>query len=165
MKFPIWKNVVSYVVVAVCTLVIVGIFFVILAILYAPIIWFLVILCCIAALLCFVEYGKILFCYIIINDQGVQRIYKGKQITFFNWEDVFEIRKVLVHSRSGRVPIQDIPVIMIARRNITYDDKKHITNIIIKCNNISIIALIYTKELENEIKKYYTKDIETEKFH
>lgn len=59
---------------------------------------------------------------------------------------------------------QNVPIMMISRRNITYDDKKHVSNIVRESNSISIIAMSYTKELENEIKKYYTKDIETEKF-
>ena len=124
-----------------------GVFFTVLAVMYDSLMYYLTFFCLFGIALVLFIYRKLLFCTVVVSRNGIDREYKKKKTVSFKWVDIFEIR-----------------IMMISKRNITYDDKKHVSNIVRESNSISIIAMSYTKELENEIKKYYTKDIEIEKF-
>ena len=71
---------------------------------------------------------------------------------------------MIIRVNHAKGPFEDVSIIMIAGRNITYEDIKHVSGIIRNVKVSLCIVIKYTKELESEIKKYYTKNIEKERF-
>jgi hypothetical protein len=163
-KFPVWKEARITCFVMIFAFILFGVFFTVLAVMYDSLMYYLTFFCLFGIALVLFIYRKLLFCTVVVSRNGIDREYKKKKTVSFKWEDIFEIRILIIRVKHGKNMGQNVPIMMISKRNITYDDKKHVSNIVRESNSISIIAMSYTKELENEIKKYYTKDIEIEKF-
>ena len=164
MKFFAWKEARPILIVMVSAFSIIGIFFTVLGMLYNSSMYCFTIACLLGIVLLFFIYGRLFSCIVLIEQEGIQRKCL-KQSVLFKWSDIYEIKVIIFYVKHGGNIGQNVSILMIARRNITYDDKKHISRIVRKCDSKSIIAIKHTAEIENEIKKYYKKNIETEKFN
>ena len=163
MNFPVWKECRANAIILLISLGAISSFFAALAMVVAPICWIFVAVCAVVVVGFLLIYRNVLQCDILVDEQGISRNCKDKPSTFFRWEDIYEIR--IIMTRSGLKLPTDFPILVIARRNILHEDKKHISAIMNQCDNASIIAVQHTKELADEIRKYYTKSIETERFY
>lgn len=71
---------------------------------------------------------------------------------------------MIIRVNHAKGPFEDVPIIMIAGRNITYEDIKYVSGIIRNVKVSLCIVLKYTKELESEIKNTIQKILKKKDF-